>query len=90
MFRAVGVPARYVSGYFYAIDGTEGAMPADAEISVQTHAWVEVAIPERRKGHPEKYSHLNDTVNLFATLPSYCPVWHTHPYTYCMTLRCAT
>lgn len=45
MFRAVGVPARYVSGYFYAIDGTEGAMPHDAEISVQTHAWVEVAIP---------------------------------------------
>jgi transglutaminase-like putative cysteine protease len=45
MFRAVGVPARYVSGYFYAIDGTEGAMPHAAEISVQTHAWVEVAIP---------------------------------------------
>ncbi|MET0771501.1 MAG: transglutaminase family protein [Candidatus Limnocylindrales bacterium] len=45
MFRAVGVPARYVSGYFYAVDGTEGAMPDDAEISVQTHAWVEVAIP---------------------------------------------
>jgi len=41
----VGVPARYVSGYFYAVDGTEGAMPDDAEISVQTHAWVEVAIP---------------------------------------------
>jgi transglutaminase-like putative cysteine protease len=45
MFRAVGVPARYVSGYFYAVDGTEGAMPDNAEISVQTHAWVEVAIP---------------------------------------------
>lgn len=45
MFRAVGVPARYVSGYFYAIDGTEGEMPRDAEISVQTHAWLEVALP---------------------------------------------
>jgi transglutaminase-like putative cysteine protease len=45
MFRAVGIPARYVSGYFYAIDGTEGAMPDHAEISVQTHAWVEIAIP---------------------------------------------
>ena len=31
MLRAVGVPARYVSGYFYAIDGTDGAMPNDAE-----------------------------------------------------------
>ncbi len=45
MYRAVGVPARYVSGYFYAVDGTDGEMPADAEISVQTHAWLEVAIP---------------------------------------------
>lgn len=45
MYRAAGVPARYVSGYFYAIDGTEGEMPRDAEISVQTHAWLEVAIP---------------------------------------------
>ena len=45
MFRAVGVPARYVSGYFYAVDGTEGRCPSDAEVSVQTHAWVEVAIP---------------------------------------------
>ncbi len=45
MCRAVGVPARYVSGYFYAIDGTEGEMPRDAEISVQTHAWLEVAVP---------------------------------------------
>jgi transglutaminase-like putative cysteine protease len=45
MYRAVGVPARYVSGYFYAIDGTEGAMPQDTEVAVQTHAWLEVAIP---------------------------------------------
>jgi transglutaminase-like putative cysteine protease len=45
MYRAVGVPARYVSGYFYAVDGTEGEMPTDSEISVQTHAWLEVAIP---------------------------------------------
>lgn len=45
MYRAVGIPARYVSGYFYALDGTEGEAPRDAEVSVQTHAWLEVAIP---------------------------------------------
>ncbi len=45
MFRALGVPARYVSGYFYAVDGTAGDMPDAQEIVVQTHAWLEVAIP---------------------------------------------
>ena len=45
MFRGLGVPARYVSGYFYAVDGTAGGMPEAQEIVVQTHAWLEVAIP---------------------------------------------
>jgi transglutaminase-like putative cysteine protease len=40
--RDLGVPARYVSGYFYA-----GDMPpeADAELRVESHAWVEALIP---------------------------------------------
>jgi len=45
MYRGLGVPARYVSGYFYAVDGTDGDMPDAQEIAVQTHAWLEVAIP---------------------------------------------
>jgi transglutaminase-like putative cysteine protease len=45
MYRAVGIPARYVSGYFYAADQSVGAVPDHAEIEVQTHAWVEAAVP---------------------------------------------
>ncbi|MBX3030257.1 MAG: transglutaminase family protein [Chloroflexi bacterium] len=45
MYRSLGVPARYVSGYFYARDGTDGEAPETAEVTVQTHAWLEVAIP---------------------------------------------
>jgi transglutaminase-like putative cysteine protease len=45
MYRAAGFPARYVSGYLYAADQSVGAAPAAAEIEVQTHAWVEVAVP---------------------------------------------
>lgn len=45
MLRSVGVPARYVSGYLFAVDETS----ADAEqadvVSVQTHAWIEAAVP---------------------------------------------
>ena len=45
MLRSVGVPARYVSGYLFAADETEfDAQEADL-VSVQTHAWVEVAVP---------------------------------------------
>lgn len=45
MLRSLGVPARYVSGYLFASDETApGFEPADA-VSVQTHAWVEAAIP---------------------------------------------
>ena len=65
MLRSVGVPARYVSGYLFAVDetapgvGSAGADSADANspdansadadspdvVSVQTHAWIEVAVP---------------------------------------------
>ena len=45
MLRSVGVPARYVSGYLFAADETAlDAQEADL-VSVQTHAWVEVAVP---------------------------------------------
>ncbi len=45
MYRSLGLPARYVSGYFYAADQSQGGEPEEAEIEVQTHAWVEVAVP---------------------------------------------
>jgi transglutaminase-like putative cysteine protease len=45
MYRSVGMPARYVSGYLYATRQTDAAAPVDAEVDVQTHAWVEVFIP---------------------------------------------
>jgi transglutaminase-like putative cysteine protease len=45
MCRSIGVPARYVSGYFFARDDTAGAEPEEDRIEVQTHAWVEAAIP---------------------------------------------
>lgn len=42
--RAVGIPARYVSGYLFAADETTGE-GTDVAIEVQTHAWVEAAVP---------------------------------------------
>ena len=46
VYRSLGLPARYVSGYLYAVDSSSGEQPEDAdEIDVSTHAWVEVAIP---------------------------------------------
>lgn len=45
MCRSVGVPARYVSGYFFAADDATGADSADDVVEVQTHAWFEAAIP---------------------------------------------
>ncbi len=45
MLRSVDVPARYVSGYLFAADETAlDAQDADL-VSVQTHAWIEVAVP---------------------------------------------
>jgi transglutaminase-like putative cysteine protease len=43
--RSIGVPARYVSGYLFAARGDAKAAPSRDEVVVQTHAWVEVAIP---------------------------------------------
>ncbi len=45
MCRSVGIPARYVSGYLYAADQSQGTIPDEAELSVQTHAWMEVMVP---------------------------------------------
>ncbi|MEA3018639.1 MAG: hypothetical protein QOI47_163 [Actinomycetota bacterium] len=45
MCRAVGVPARYVSGYLFTADDATGEEGADDVVSVQTHAWFEAAIP---------------------------------------------
>jgi transglutaminase-like putative cysteine protease len=47
MCRSLGVPARYVSGYLFAANESsleDGLMPDVVE--VQTHAWLEVAIPD--------------------------------------------
>jgi transglutaminase-like putative cysteine protease len=44
MLRAVGLAARYVSGYLYAADPAHpdaGSSP----VTTQTHAWLEVAVP---------------------------------------------
>jgi transglutaminase-like putative cysteine protease len=43
--RSVGVPARYVSGYLFALRGDSASLPNRDEVVVQTHAWVEIAIP---------------------------------------------
>ncbi|MFZ0627615.1 MAG: transglutaminase family protein [Acidimicrobiia bacterium] len=45
MYRSVGIPARYVSGYLYAADQTDAVAPEEAELDIQTHAWLEVAVP---------------------------------------------
>ena len=44
LLRAVGVPARYVSGYLFTSDDRTGADAGD-EVEVETHAWVEAAVP---------------------------------------------
>lgn len=43
--RAVGIPARYVSGYFFASSEQTGDDVEGDEVTVQTHAWFEAAIP---------------------------------------------
>jgi transglutaminase-like putative cysteine protease len=45
MLRSIGIPARYVSGYLYAADQTDAVAPEEAELDVQTHAWLEAAVP---------------------------------------------
>lgn len=45
MLRVLGVPARYVSGYFFSADDATGAVAVTDEVEVETHAWVEAAVP---------------------------------------------
>ena len=45
MLRSVGVPARYVSGYLFAADETAADAEGSDAVSVQTHAWIEAALP---------------------------------------------
>ncbi len=45
MYRELGIPARYVSGYLFTVDDATGADSELDEVEVETHAWVEVAIP---------------------------------------------
>jgi transglutaminase-like putative cysteine protease len=47
--RAVGVPARYVSGFLFTSSDESGVVPADSDsVEVQTHAWVEAAVAPNR------------------------------------------
>lgn len=48
MLRSLGIPARYVSGYLFAADETQAQVDDDAAVSVQTHAWIEAAVPGGR------------------------------------------
>jgi transglutaminase-like putative cysteine protease len=45
MYRSLGIPARYVSGFLFTSSDATGAEVAGDEVHVETHAWVEVAIP---------------------------------------------
>ena len=45
MLRSAGVPARYVSGYLFAADETSASSETADVVTVQTHAWIEAAVP---------------------------------------------
>ena len=45
LLRSQGIPSRYVSGYLYAADPASATPEDTGEIVVQTHAWVEAAVP---------------------------------------------
>lgn len=45
MCRILGIPARYVSGYLFTEDDSQGADAAGDVVHVQTHAWFEAAVP---------------------------------------------
>jgi transglutaminase-like putative cysteine protease len=45
MYRHLGVPARYVSGFLFTADDSTGQDVHADEVEVETHAWVEVAVP---------------------------------------------
>lgn len=46
MCRAVGIPARYVSGYLFSADDATAERTDRPVVQVQTHAWIEVALPD--------------------------------------------
>ncbi|MEM8902093.1 MAG: transglutaminase family protein [Actinomycetota bacterium] len=49
LLRALGVPARYVSGFLFTSSDEAGVVPADTNsVEVQTHAWVEAAVAPNR------------------------------------------
>ena len=43
--RSQRIPARYVSGYLFTADETRADGPSSDVVSVQTHAWIEAAVP---------------------------------------------
>jgi transglutaminase-like putative cysteine protease len=45
MCRSIGIPARYVSGYLFTERDDVGAAPTADRVVVQTHAWMEAAVP---------------------------------------------
>lgn len=45
MCRSVGIPARYVSGYLFTESDATGEDTDLDEVTVQTHAWFEAAVP---------------------------------------------
>lgn len=45
MCRSLGIPARYVSGYLFTDDESVGGDASADTVQVQTHAWIEAAIP---------------------------------------------
>ena len=45
MCRSLGIPARYVSGYLFTVSDASGADATTDVVTVQTHAWIEAAIP---------------------------------------------
>lgn len=45
MCRSVGIPARYVSGYLFTVDDATGRDTDADVVHVQTHAWIEAAVP---------------------------------------------
>lgn len=44
--RSVGIPARYVSGYLFSADDSTVERTDQPVVNVQTHAWIEVAVPD--------------------------------------------
>ena len=44
--RSVGLPARYVSGYLFSADDATAERTDRPVVHVQTHAWIEVAVPD--------------------------------------------